>query len=164
MPHTCQLRFSSSKYVPSLLPRTFSTFSFSIPNFVKMGTRYSKTSHPTALPSPTATLQATSPSRACAEAKFYETPPVQAGVSKSSSSRTRGTMFSYTCLRRRRRRSRKDGKQPHRLPVALNIDSSGYNDGDGCGSMERRVARQLVGENVLVYWPTISAWCVLVYV
>lgn len=137
-----------------------STFPLSPPNSVKMGAHHSKTPSPAAPASPNTTLQATSPSRACAEAKFYETPPVQSGVSKSSSSRMQGTMLSHTCLRRRRRRGRKGGKQLHRLPVALSVGNNGINDGDGDDSVALRVGGKLVGESVLVYWQKISAWFV----
>lgn len=80
---------------------------------------------------------------------FYQTQHENA-ASKSSSSMTRSITIARARIRRRINRQRR-GKCKQKLPVYMDVKTSGT-------GLRQKVARDIVGENILIFWNDICAW------
>lgn len=122
--------------------------------YYEMGTRWSTPQSSSS--SPGGTQQAISPAAVAGSlrAKQHGSSARHAGCeSPSSTSMTRAAALGRARFKRRRRRMKKKGLGNISRVVTVNVT-----DADKTAAAE--VARQLVGERVLLYWPRIAAWYV----
>lgn len=150
------LIFPSSEHIGNLTSDCSDTSStpFLLSSSCKMGSRWSTPISSSAAPG--GTQQAISPAIVPILSRGKNHVPAarhSAGVSPSSTSATRAVVLSRARLKRRHRLRREKGvDNVSRVVTVHGLDAAADKTAAG------EVARQIVGERILLYWPRISAW------